>query len=38
MKDESSVKVKEIILENGDILVCYSDGLVEARNINSEQY
>lgn len=38
IKDEVSVKEKDIVMESDDILVCYSDGIVEARNVESVLY
>lgn len=33
IKDEASVKERDILMEPDDILVCYSDGIVEARSV-----
>jgi serine phosphatase RsbU (regulator of sigma subunit) len=38
MKDKSQIKPKEIILEHNDILMVYSDGIVENRNHNGDLY
>ncbi len=34
IKQEEDLKVKDIELENNDILICFSDGIIEARNID----
>ncbi|MDR3150337.1 MAG: serine/threonine-protein phosphatase [Candidatus Peribacteria bacterium] len=33
MGDESLVKVKNLELDDSDVLMCYSDGLIEAKNV-----
>ncbi|MDQ7009545.1 MAG: SpoIIE family protein phosphatase [Candidatus Gracilibacteria bacterium] len=38
IKDISNVKIKKIILKNGDILLTYSDGVLESKGINGEYY
>ena len=38
IKDEHSVKVKNITLEDGDILMSYTDWIVEAKNESWEMY
>ncbi|PID86391.1 hypothetical protein CSB08_00195 [Candidatus Gracilibacteria bacterium] len=38
MINENSVKEKEIILKNGDIIFTYSDGITECRNEKGEMY
>ncbi len=37
-KELSVVEVEEIKLDEGDCLILYTDGLVEARNVNGELY
>jgi serine phosphatase RsbU (regulator of sigma subunit) len=34
MKDKSFAKIKELKLENDDILMCYSDGLIELKSLD----
>lgn len=38
IKDITQVKTKEIILQDGDILISYTDGIVEAKNEFWEMY
>ncbi|NUJ97720.1 SpoIIE family protein phosphatase [Candidatus Gracilibacteria bacterium] len=38
IKEEDDVRIKDIELENEDMLICFSDGIVEARNMSSELY
>lgn len=38
MGDESLVKVKNLELDDSDVLMCYSDGLIEAKNVKWEYY
>ncbi len=38
IEDEQNIKVRNVELGNNDILICFSDGIVEARNIDWELY
>ncbi|MBW7954622.1 serine/threonine-protein phosphatase [Candidatus Gracilibacteria bacterium] len=38
IKDISNIKKREIILNDGDILMSYTDGIVEAKNSDGEMY
>jgi hypothetical protein len=38
IENKELVRVKELKMENGDILMCYSDWLIEAKNIDGEFY
>ncbi|MDD5770139.1 MAG: PP2C family protein-serine/threonine phosphatase [Candidatus Gracilibacteria bacterium] len=38
IKDKTSIKTKEINLEDGDMVLSYTDGIVEARNDKGEMY
>jgi|GEM_PF-2482871 len=38
IKNTSSIKVRELILENGDVLFGYTDGIIEMKDPNGNMY
>lgn len=38
IKEKNDIKIKDIILEDGDVLLVYSDGIIESKNAEGELF